>query len=100
MYKTYVAVLYKETKCENNREIARKILTKRSYYGIIQLRNANHILNMMANAGKEKAMDEMNETEEMDDFALTVFLKMILEILNGCKDLDEAKGKIKALLNR
>ncbi len=38
--------------------------------------------------------------EEMNTFELETFLKMILEILNGCKDIEEAKAKIKALLNR
>jgi len=38
--------------------------------------------------------------EEMNTFELETFLKMILEILKGCKDLEEAQGKIKDLLNR
>jgi len=37
--------------------------------------------------------------EVMTDKQMTLILKMILEILEGCKDLDEAKEKIKALLN-
>lgn len=38
--------------------------------------------------------------EEMNTFELETFLKMILEILNGCKDVEEARKKIKALLDR
>lgn len=38
--------------------------------------------------------------EEMNNYTLETFLKMILEILEGCKDLEEAKNKIKALLTR
>lgn len=37
---------------------------------------------------------------EMNSFELETFLKMILEILNGCKNIEEAKDKIKALLER
>ncbi len=37
--------------------------------------------------------------EEMTDFQLKVFLKMILEILNGCKDVQEAQEKIQALID-
>lgn len=46
-----------------------------------------------ASVGKEKRMEDMNS------FELRTFLKMIIEILNGCKDIDEAKEKIKALLS-
>lgn len=38
--------------------------------------------------------------DENKDFVLEVFLKMILEILDGCKDLEEAEDKIKYLLER
>ncbi len=38
--------------------------------------------------------------EEMDCFVLETFLKMILEILNGCQDIEQAREKIKALLER
>lgn len=38
--------------------------------------------------------------EEMNSFELETFLKMIIEILGGCKDLQEAQDKIKALLER
>lgn len=51
-------------------------------------------MNQAASAGKEKDMEDMNS------FELETFLKMILEILNGCKDLQEARDKIKALLER
>ncbi len=38
--------------------------------------------------------------DEISTFEIETFLKMILEILNGCKDIEEAKEKIKALLER
>lgn len=50
--------------------------------------------NETASVRKEKEMEEMNS------FELETFLKMILEILNGCKDIQEAQEKIKALLER
>lgn len=56
--------------------------------------NLNGFLNKTASVRKEQAMNEMNS------FELETFLKMILEILNGCKDLQEAQDKIKALLER
>lgn len=37
---------------------------------------------------------------EMNSFELETFLKMILEILKGCKNIEEAQDKIKALLER
>lgn len=37
--------------------------------------------------------------EEMTDKQMSLIIKMILEILEGCKDLEEAKAKIKALLD-
>ena len=51
-------------------------------------------LNQTAGVRKEKTMEDMNS------FELETFLKMILEILNGCNDLKEAQEKIKALLKR
>ena len=38
--------------------------------------------------------------EDMNNYVLETVLKMVLEILNGCKDIEEAREKIKALLNR
>lgn len=38
--------------------------------------------------------------EEMNTFELETFLKMILEILKGCQNLEEAQKKIKDLLKR
>lgn len=38
--------------------------------------------------------------ENMSTFELETFLKMVLEILNCCKDIEEARKKIKALLER
>ena len=36
--------------------------------------------------------------EVMTDKQMNLIIRMILEILEGCKDLEEAKAKIKALL--
>lgn len=36
----------------------------------------------------------------MSTFELETFLKMILEILEGCRSIEEAREKIKALLDR
>lgn len=38
--------------------------------------------------------------EGMTDYQFKTILKMILEILNSCKDIEEAKEKVKALLNK
>ena len=38
--------------------------------------------------------------EEMNTYVLETFLKMVLAILEGCKDLEEAQSKIKTLLER
>lgn len=61
-------------------------------YNIITARETE--LNKTADVRKEKLMEDMNS------FELETFLKMILEILNGCKDIEEAREKIKALLDR
>lgn len=39
----------------------------------------------------------MNEV--MTDKQMNMIIKMILEILDGCKDLEQAKEKIQALLD-
>ena len=49
---------------------------------------------MGARARKEKEMENMTD-KQMD-----TMLKMILEILNGCKTIEEAQDKIKALLTK
>ena len=50
---------------------------------------------------KEKNMDEeMNTGEMLRELAEENQTRKILEILNECKDLEEAKKKIKALLNK
>ncbi len=36
--------------------------------------------------------------ENMTDKQMETMLKMIIEIMEGCEDLEEAKEKIKALL--
>lgn len=52
-------------------------------------------------AGKELSMEneEMNLGEMLRELAEENQTRKILEILEDCKDLDEAKQKIKALLN-
>lgn len=47
-----------------------------------------------AGVRKEKDMNSVSEYE------IETFLKMILEIIKSCKDLQEAQDKIKALLER
>ncbi len=47
-----------------------------------------------AHPGKENTMCE----EKMTDFQFKAILKMVLEILNGSKDIEEAKEKIQALI--
>ncbi len=69
-------------------------ITNKMLYYIYITTNKMLVLNKLASSRKEKAMEEMNTYE------LETFLKMILEILNGCKDIQEAKEKIKALLER
>lgn len=44
--------------------------------------------------------DEMNLAELLKQTAEENQTRKILEILSKCKDLDEAKEKIKALLNK
>ncbi len=51
-------------------------------------------LNPTASVRKEKTMNPVSEYE------IETFLKMILEIIKSCKDLQEAQDKIKALLER
>ncbi|MBL6465670.1 protein phosphatase [Peptostreptococcus stomatis] len=43
--------------------------------------------------------EEMNVSELLKQVAEENQTRKILEILNECKDLEEAKAKIKALLN-
>lgn len=38
--------------------------------------------------------------ENMTNEQMYTMLRMIIEILEGCNDLEEAKEKIKALLNK
>lgn len=55
----------------------------------------------MASTGKETNMEEeMNLGELLKETAEENQTRKILEILNECKDLDEAKAKVKALLNK
>lgn len=45
-------------------------------------------------------MEEMNASEMIRELAEENQTRKILEILNECKDLEEAKEKTKALLNK
>lgn len=38
--------------------------------------------------------------EEMTDFQFKTLLEMVIQILDGCKTVEEAKAKIEALLNK
>lgn len=49
---------------------------------------------------KIKMDEEMNACELLKEVAEENQTRKILEILNNCKDLEEAKEKIKALLNK
>lgn len=54
-----------------------------------------------AGAGKENRMEEeMNVGELLVEQTKENQTRLILEILNECKDLEEAKEKVKALLNK
>ena len=44
--------------------------------------------------------DEMNTSELLVQITEENQTRKILELLNECKDLDEAKEKVKALLNK
>lgn len=45
-------------------------------------------------------MDEMNQGEKIEELAKANRTWEILEILRECKDLEEAKEKVKALLTK
>lgn len=54
-----------------------------------------------ASAGKEKGMDEeMQMAEILVEKTEENQTRKVLEILNECKDLEEAKAKVKALLTK
>lgn len=59
-------------------------------------------MNMVAGAGKEKNMeDEMgNISELLKETAEDNQTRKILLLLNECKDIQEAREKVKALLNK
>lgn len=44
--------------------------------------------------------EEMNVGELLKEVAEENQTRKILEILNGCKDIEEAREKVKALLNK
>lgn len=54
----------------------------------------------VASARKEYKMEEMQMAELLKEVTEENQTRKILEILNTCKDLEEAKEKIKALLNK
>lgn len=68
----------------------KKLLTNIKRYGIIISRKGEIVKD------KEQKGDKMNG---MTDLQFKAFLKSILEILESSKDLEDAKSKIKALLN-
>lgn len=45
-------------------------------------------------------MDDMNTGEMLRELAEENQTRKILEILNDCKDIEEAKEKVRALLNK
>lgn len=58
-------------------------------------------MSMAAGAGKENRMnEEMNTGELLVQMTEENQTRKILEILNECKDIEEAKEKVKALLNK
>jgi len=58
-------------------------------------------MSLLASGRKEKKMnEEMNTSELLKEVAEENQTRKILEILNECKDLEEAKEKVKALLNK
>ena len=59
-------------------------------------------MSKVASARKEKKMDEemSGVAELLVEKAEENQTRKILEILNTCKDLEEAKEKVKALLNK
>lgn len=68
--------------------------SKRVYNVYIRRTKRVNALNPAAIFRKVKTM------EEMSTYELETFLKMILTILNDGNDIEEAKDKIKALLER
>lgn len=54
----------------------------------------------VADARKELKMDEMNLCEAFERKVEENQTRKILELLNECHSLDDAKAKIKALLNK
>ncbi len=68
-------------------------------YNIITVKE--NLTSQAAGAGKEIRMnEEMNTGELLVQVTEENQTRKILEILNGCKDLEEAKEKVKALLDK
>ena len=68
--------------------------------GIMNIQSRENLISKVAGTRKELNMDEMNLCEAFERKVEENQTRKILEILNECKDLDEAKAKIKALLNK
>lgn len=75
---------------KKNKIFYKKLLTNIKIYSIIISRKGE------IDKGKGQKGDKMNG---MTDLQFKAFLKSILEILESSKDLEDAKSKIKALLN-
>lgn len=68
-------------------------------YNIITVKEC--LTSKAAGAGKEERMEEdMNTGELLVQVAEENQTRKILEILNECETLEEAKEKVKALLNK
>ncbi|MCD7891636.1 MAG: hypothetical protein LUG26_07825 [Ruminococcus sp.] len=86
---------------KKSQQILNNLLTFGTQKSIIKLQSRETEMSKAASAGKEKTMDEeMNVGELLKETAEENQTRKILEILNECKDLEEAKEKVKALLNK
>lgn len=73
-------------------KISKKVLTYTYVYDIIKIQSRETETSKAASARKETNM------ENMTDKQFEKILKMVSMILDGCKDLDEAKEKVAELL--
>ena len=69
------------------------------WYTIDTVKEVNET-SSVADTRKEIKMDEMNLCEAFERKVEENQLRKVLELLNDCTDLDDAKAKIKALLNK
>ena len=72
--------------------------SRNAWYNIITVKG--NLISKVASAGKEITMEDMNLGEMVRELAEENQTRKILEILDKCKTLDEAREKIKALLNK